>query len=860
MRRFLTIIAGILAVVLIGVTIFAVVTVRKSFPETDGEVDLSGIADTVKIKRDEQGVPQIYAKNSQDLFFGQGYAHAQDRFFEMDFRRHVTSGRLTELFGKSALDTDKFVRTLGWRRVAEQEVADLDAKTLRLLRAYAKGVNAYIDGKSGSELSLEYSVLSLTGPDYRPAPWGPADSVAWIKAMAWDLASNMDDEISRVLIADKVGQKKAEQLYPAYPFDINDPIVKKGTIEDGKFDQDAQPAQRSTGPLSARTAVAALKTAGSAAAKLPTLLGTGDGIGSNSWVVSGEKSATGKPILANDPHLAPSMPGIWYQVGLHCTTVSAQCPYEVSGFSFSGMPGVVVGHNKDVAWGVTTMYADVADLYLERVTGDTYEYDGKQLPLTKREEKFTIAGADNPVSITVRSTKHGPLLSDLDEKIDDVAKVDHSARLGKAGKPGGIANAVALRWTALEPQGTIRAIFALGTVKNWDDFRAAAKMFTVPSQNLIYADTSGNIGYQSPGIIPVRAKGDGRWPVPGWDPAYEWKGTIPFDELPSVYNPAEGYIVTANNAVINPSGYGQRLGADTAPGYRSQRIQDLLKKKDKLTVNDMTRMQMDTYSANAAQLVPMLLDIPLKSKYYRQGQDTLRGWDFMQEPDSGAAAYFNAVWRNILRRTFHDELPKAQWPDGGERWFNVMRTMLVHPNSSWWDDTATPSQTESRDEALAQAMRDARDDMTRLQSRDPQKWSWGQFHTLTLENQTLGTSGIGAIEAIFNRGPYKTGGGNGIINANSWNAVEGYQVTAVPSMRMTVDLANLDKSRWIQLTGNSGHAYHDNYVDQTELWAEGKTLPWAFSASAVDKATKGTLTLRPVGAKRNSSQEPRIVE
>lgn len=838
MRRFLAVIAGLLAVVLVGASIFAVITARNSFPSTTGNVELSGLAGPVQIMRDEQGIPQIYAENSADLFFAQGFTHAQDRFFEMDFRRHVTSGRLSELFGKSALETDKFVRTLGWRRVAEKEVADLDAETLDLVEAYARGVNAYIDGKSGSELSLEYAVLSLTGPDYRPEKWVLADSVAWIKAMAWDLASNMDDEISRVLIGEQVGDEEVEQLYPEYPYKLNEPIVTKGAIADGTFDQDAEPSLSLGRPSSARSAVAALKQAGSAADNLPVLFGTGDGIGSNSWVVSGDKTKTGKPILANDPHLAPSMPGIWYQVGLHCTKVTQECPYEVSGFSFSGMPGVIVGHNRDVAWGVTTMYADVADLYLERITGDNYEYDGKQVPVETRKESFTVSGQDKPETITVRSTRHGPILSDVDKTLADV---------GKEGRVDGVAraNAVSLRWTALEPQATIRAVFALGAMKNWDDFRAAAKLFTVPSQNLVYADVDGNIGYQSPGIIPIRGKGDGRWPVPGWDSDYEWTGTIPFEELPSVYNPTSGVIVTANQAVIAPENYPYTLGADTAPGYRSQRIHDLLEQQDELTVADMVRLQMDTYSANAAQLVPLLLDIPLESEYYRQGKDTLRGWDFMQTTDSAAAAYFNAVWRNLLNRTFHDELPKAQWPDGGERWFNVLRSILDKPNSPWWDNTTTPSQTESRDEILAQAMRDARDEMTRLQSRDPGKWSWGQFHQLTLENQTLGTSGIGIIEGIFNRGPYKVGGGNGIVNANSWDATQGYGVTAVPSMRMTVDLANLDKSQWIQLTGNSGHAYHRNYVDQAALWAEGETLPWAFSRKAVKSSEKDVLTLQP---------------
>ena len=835
MRRSLTVLAVFLSVVLIAGAIFAMVTTRKSFPDTSGEVSLNGIHGKVDILRDDMGIPQIYADDPEDLFFAQGYSHAQDRFFEMDFRRHVTSGRLTELFGKSALETDKFVRTLGWRRVAEQELAQLDDKTTRLLTAYSRGVNAYIAGKSSSKLSLEYAVLSLTGPDYRPEPWQPADSLAWIKAMAWDLRSNMSDEITRTLSTAKLSPAQVDELYPAQP-KANKPIVgDDGVLVGDRFAQDGVVAKM---PL-ARAAVAALKSAGRAADKLPALLGTGEGIGSNSWVVDGQHSTTGKPILSNDPHLAPSMPGIWYEVGLHCRKVSSACRYDVAGFSFSGLPGVVVGHNDKIAWGVTTMYADVADLYLEKVTGDTYEYDGKQKPLTKRTETFKVEGGKTQ-TITVRSTQHGPIISDVD---DDLAKVGTTAQVG--GLAGNYA--VALRWTALTPEPTIKAVFALDTAQNWQDFRAAAKLFTVPSQNLIYADKEGNIGYQSPGLIPIRGKGDGRLPVPGWDPDYEWKGTIPFDSLPTVFNPKEGFIVTANQQVIGDQ-YPLNLGKDSAAGYRSQRIRGLLAKKSKLSVADMTRIQLDMYSANAEQLVPLLLKVPLESAYYRQGQDALKGWDFQQTADSGAAAYFNAVWRNLLKLTFHDELPKGEWPDGGERWFNVLRTIIEQPTSHWWDNVTTSNKIESRDEILVQAMRDARDELTRKQSRDPHNWSWGKFHKLTLVNSTLGDSGVGLINSLFNRGPYEVGGGGGLVDATGWDATKGYAVTAVPSMRMVVDLADMDKSRWIQLTGNSGHAFNRNYTDQTKLWLKGETMPWAFSKSAIEKSTRDTMRLMPSGS------------
>lgn len=840
MRRLVTALAALVSVVLIAAVVFVVVTVRQPFPDISGTVRIDGIHHPIDIRRDDKGIPQIYADDPEDLFFAQGYAHAQDRFFEMDFRRHVTSGRLAELFGKGALDTDKFVRTLVWRRVAEQELAQLDDKTKRLLDAYSNGVNEYIDGKSAGSLSLEYSVLSLTGPDYRPAPWTDADSIAWIKAMAWDLNSNMSDEINRTLDTAKLTPEQVDELYPPQPMDNPTIVGGIGNVYGGQFRSTTCPGDAARCPRQpiglARAAVASLAGAGKAAAKLPTLLGIGEGIGSNSWVVDGKHSATGKPLLANDPHLAPSMPGIWYEVGLHCRTVTAACPYDVAGFSFSGLPGVVVGHNARIAWGVTTMYADVSDLYLEKVTGNTYLYDGKQKPLTMRKETFKVAGGKTQ-TITVRSTQHGPIISDIDKD---------SSKVGRQATVGGTAGdyVVALRWTALTPEPTIKAVFALDAAQNWNDFRAAARLFTVPSQNLVYADTSGNIGYQSPGIIPIRGKGDGRLPVPGWDKAYEWKGSIPFDALPSVYNPAVGYIVTANQKVIGDQ-YPLNLGEDTAAGYRAKRVTDLIRAKGKLTVADMASIQLDAYSANAAQLVPRLLALHLDNGYYREGQDTLRGWDFQETPGSAAAAYFNAVWRDLLRLTFHDELPRDQWPDGGERWFNVLHSILAEPTSHWWDNVDTVGRIESRDDILTQAMTDARDELTREQSRDPRQWSWGRFHTLTLVNQTLGDSGSGLVNSIFNRGPYDVGGGSGLIDATGWDAAKGYEVTAVPSMRMIVDLARLDKSRWIQLTGNSGHAFNRNYTDQTTLWLKGQTMPWAFSAAAIARTTKDTLTLMP---------------
>ena len=837
MRRpwsYLVYAAILVAIALVAGTVLLVASVRQSFPDTSGEMSVPGLQGSIEVLRDEAGIPQVYADNSRDLFFAQGYVHAQDRFFEMDLRRHLTAGRLSELFGEKALESDMVVRTLGWRRVAERELAILDPDTRQYLDAYAAGVNAYISGKSGADLSLEYAVLSLTGPDYAPEPWTPADSVAWLKAMAWDLRSNMPDEIDRVLATATLTRAEVEQLYPPYPYARNAPIVAEGTVVGGSFRQGERPQLRRPPPALSAGSAHTLRGIRDLLSGLSGL-GPGDGIGSNSWVISGRRSATGQPILANDPHLAPSMPGIWYQIGLHCREVTSACPFDVSGFTFSGMPGVVIGHNQRIAWGLTTMYADVTDLYLERVDDEsgTYRYDGRRLPLRTRTESFTVAGQDEPVRTTVRATRHGPLLTDV---LDEV---------GAAARQAGPYD-VALRWTALTPGRTMDAVIGIDKATSWHEFRDATRSFEVPAQNLVYADVDGHIGYQAPGLVPVRSGYDGRWPVPGWDPRYRWRGFIPFRALPSVRDPGSGYVVTANQAVVGPR-YPFRLTSDSSYGYRSQRINDLLTGRTGYDVADITALQLDTYNPIAASLVPYLLRMRLPTAYYREGQRLLREWDFTQPADSAAAAYFNTVWSNLLAVTFRDQLPEAVWPDGEDRWFAVVQRLLREPESPWWDDVSTDGVRETRDAVLLEALRLGRDDMTRLHARDPDEWSWGHLHRLWLVNPALGTSGVGVVDALFNRGPYQLGGGGGTVNATAWDATEGFEVTAVPSMRMVVSMADLDASRWIQLTGESGHAYHGNYTDQTGLWVDGETLAWPFSREAVESAAADRLVLTPGG-------------
>jgi penicillin amidase len=820
-----------LLLVVAGTGIFVV---RHSFPSYDGTVELRGLDADVEVVRDANGIPQIYADKPSDLFAAQGYVAAQDRFFEMDFRRHVTSGRLAELFGKDALETDKFIRTMGWRRVAEQELGLLSPSTRQYLDDYATGVNAYLDHHAGSGLSLEYAVLSLKGSDYRPEPWTAADSLAWLKAMAWDLGGNMADEITRTKLSATLPTRNINSLYPPYPYDRNQPIIADASVDAaGKFSSTPVDNEARRGMLT-KDFLKSLDTVDKVAKGLPQLIGRGDGIGSNSWVVSGEHTTTGKPLLANDPHLGATMPGIWTQVGLHCNKFGPQCPFDVSGFSFSGLPGVIIGHNSAISWGFTNLDPDVMDLVLERLDGNSVLYNGKLEPLKTRIETFKVAGQDQPEKIIVRESRHGPIISDVGDDERETGKI---AAKGKSPVP----LAVALRWTALTPGRTADAIFAIDRAQSWTAFRAAAAIFEVPSQNLVYADRDGHIGYQAPGRVPIRRAGTGDWPVPGWDPKFEWTGYIPFAAMPTEFDPADGIIVTANQAVV-PKSYKYHLTDDWDYGYRSQQILDRIHAVDKLDVNSMASIQLDTKNRNAEMLVPYLLRIGITDAFDKQGQDTLRGWDFTQPADSAAAAYFNIVWKNLLALTFHDQLPESAWPDGGSRWFEVMRNLVVQPDNGWWDKKGTP-QRETRDDILREALVESRAEITTKMAREPSNWQWGRLHKLTLTNQTLGKSGIGVVDKLFNRGPYQLGGGSSTVDATGWDAADGYTVTATPSMRMVVDLSDFDKSRWINLTGVSGHAFSSNYTDQTDLWVKGQTLPWAFTKGAVEASRKHTLTL-----------------
>ncbi|ADU47416.1 penicillin acylase family protein [Intrasporangium calvum] len=849
-RRIALSVVVLVIVALVALTILAVSTVRRPFPETTGELEVEGLTGRVTVSRDARGVPTITADSANDLFRAQGYVSAQDRFFEMDLRRHITAGRLSELVGEGGLDTDRVIRTMGWRRVAEQELPRLAPETRQYLQAYADGVNAYLkQADSPADLALEYQVLDWSVPGYRVEPWTPVDSLAWLKAMAWDLKADYEDELARARLSrgGRTSQKQIELLYPPYPFDRNQPILSEQDWRPGAAASDQQAAAATPMAL-LKGGQGAFDATAAAMAAIPALIGEGDGVGSNSWVVSGDRTTTGKPLLANDPHLSLGIPSIWTQVNLQCRTVSAQCPFQVSGFSFSGLPGVVIGHNAKVAWGFTNLGADVTDFYLEQVSGDTYLRDGNQEPLETRRETIKVAGGSD-VEILVRSTVHGPILSDAVPAIAESG--DQTAVRGVAQSNR---YAVSLAWTALTPTRTADAIFALNTATGWDDFRSAAALFAVPAQNLVYADTDGHIGYQTPGLFPVRRSATpgavpGSWPSPGWDSQWDWRGFVDFEELPYVLDPQEGFIVTANQAVT--ASQKPFLTGVWDYGFRAERIRTLLAGSAKVSPERMVQIQGDTRNAFAPVLVEHLLGVEVDD-FTAQAQLLLRDWDGNQPADktrdSASAAYYNAVWKHLLEYTF-DELPPDMAASGGTRWMIVLEQLLKDPKNAWWDDKTTPGVTEGSGEILKRALVDARLDLARKLGKVPATWRWGRLHQLNLEHRVLGTESVpGVIRDVFNRGGIELGGGNGIVNATSWDASSsGYEVTAGPSMRMVVDLSDLDRSLWVNATGQSGHAYNSHYADQIDAWAANEPFPWPFTARAVAAAQDSELTLVPPG-------------
>jgi penicillin amidase len=723
----------LLLIAVIALAGIAYTAVRRPFPQTDGVIEIPGLQDEVRVLRDEWGVPHIYASNEHDLFLAQGYVHAQDRFWQMEFWRHTGQGRLSEIVGESTVETDRFIRTVGWNRIAEETIImyqEQFPEYYAVLEAYSAGVNAYL-AEHGEAFSISQSVLGLVAEPWEIEPWEPLDTVSWAVVMSWDLSGNMSAEQSRAGLTRQLGRAKAEQLQPPYP--NNRPVI---------VDKDELEAVQAQGPLPALDWARVDTSPPPGMPGNGFALGSGPFVGSNNWVVSGKHTDSGLPLLANDPHLGIQMPAIWYEVGLHGPD------QNVVGLSFAGAPGVVVGHNDKIAWGVTNVGPDVQDLYVEKINPDNpnqVEFKGEWEDMTLIEETVRVNGGED-VRFTVRVTRHGPIINET--AMNDDPTLDP----------------LALKWATSEPSTILASIIQLNRAEDFDDFRQALRYWDVAPQNLIYADVEGNIGYQMPGRIPIRAQGDGSVPVPGWTGEYEWEGWIPYDELPRAYNPEKGYIVTANNAVVDDS-YPYLITTGWANGDRAQRIVDMIEAviaERSISADDFARIQLDSKSLLAQSYLPLLNGLQSDDARLQAAIERLRGWDMQERRDSVPAALFEIFFMHFARNTIGDEM-------GGiddNRTDSAVSYIFFHelanqPDAAWWDDVSTDAVETQRDiilKSLEQTIGWFEENV----GGEMQAWTWGELHTATFVSNPLGASGNGVLESLVNRGPYPADGGSSI--------------------------------------------------------------------------------------------------
>ncbi|MFA7268089.1 MAG: penicillin acylase family protein [Sterolibacterium sp.] len=771
---------------------------RSSLPQISGTLYLTGLVAPAEVQRDRHGIPHIYAQSLRDANFALGYVHAQDRLWQMEMNRRIGAGRLAELFGPASLDTDRFLRTLGIQRVARATLANLDEETRNLFEAYADGVNAFL-AANDKPLPPEFLLLG-----HRPEPWSAVDSLAWIKMMAWDLNSSWRPELLRMQLAGRLSTQQIQEFLPPYPGDAPIPLPDLSA-------------------LYASLAAAATQIAAAAPPQSP------EGIGSNNWVVAGSRSSSGKPLLANDPHLDLTAPAVWYFAHLDSPAS------HMIGATFPGVPMIVLGRNERIAWGFTNTGSDVQDLYIERLDpGDAALYDtpeGKQRFVTINE-RIRVKGQPD-VLLAVRISRHGPIISDA---FAGAAKV----------MPKGYA--LAFAWTALRDDDlTAQALTRLNRAHDWNSFLAASRDFHAPQQNIVYADIDGNIGYIAPGRIPMhRADNDlhGLAPAPGWLAKYDWQDFIPFEELPRQFNPASAAIATANEKIA-PPGYRHWLTSQWEPPFRARRIAELLDARPRHDMASFAAMQADIRSLYVREALPLLLAAPLLKDHARQAADRLRHWDGEMRTERVEPLLVSAWLRELTRLVYADELGdlfEANWTERPIFMLNVLRNR--DGQGRWCDDVRTP-QRESCAEMIARALDLALADLTRRYGADMSNWRWGEAHVAVSEHRPFSHQAwLAPWFELRQRVPGDTWTLDVGHTAPSDEA-HPYATRQAASLRGLYDLSDLDRSRFILSSGQSGNPFSPLYGSFSSTWAEVAYLPMSMRRADNEPHQLGTLRLLP---------------
>ncbi|MGG3913011.1 penicillin acylase family protein [Rossellomorea vietnamensis] len=766
--------AGSILFILLGLLIFANYYIDRSLPVTSGTITLKGLSKEVTIIRDEDGVPHIQAQNEKDLYMAQGYVQAQDRLFQMDLSRRQASGRLSEVVGEKAVDRDKFFRTFGLRRAAEVSFTAYPDEAKQLLGWYAEGVNAYMEeAKDGGRLPIEFTLLG-----YKPEKWTPIDSLTIGKYMAFDLGGHWQGQAFRYWALENLPKEKAYDLFPTYPKDAPTILSDIGESQ-VDFKQSF------------------------AAAVIPPEFN-----GSNNWVVSGEKTKSGKPLLADDPHLSLGTPSIWYQMQLESPEVN------VSGVIFAGIPGIILGHNEQIAWGVTNTGPDVQDLYIEKRSEEDpnlFLYDGEWEKATIVQEPIKVKDGETiPYKVTI--TRHGPVISEFAHQ-DDAKEV------------------MAMRWTALDPSLELSAIININKAKNWDEFEEALEDFHVPTQNFVFASKDGTIAYKANGKIPIRKTGDGLLPVPGWDPDYDWQGFIPFDELPKVINPESGFVATANNKVVDDD-YPYHISHHWAQPYRYMRISEYLEGKSDLTIADMKTLQMDQKNLHAREFVPILTE-DLKTGSLTDEQkkaiEILNSWNYLDDKNLAAPLIFHQWMNEISTGLFEKDVPDDMMKlfEGRQSVVDeLIRKAHKGEESQWFTDQ------EGYETFLAKSLASALSELEEAYGSSMDDWEWGMYHRVYFEHPLSSASPI--LKKFLNeREPVPVGGSRVTVEAASYNE-EGI-VNHGASWRFTIDTSDMENGCHIIGPGQAGHYKSEWYQDQIDDWVNGDYHKTSLAGSKGDQ-------------------------
>jgi penicillin amidase len=757
---------------------------KRPLPKTRGSLSVQGLESRVTIARDKFGVPRIEARSSNDLCFGHGFAIAQDRLWQLEFYRRVASGRVAEFGGEDALKVDRLMRTLGLRRIADAEVATISRSGRNYLEAYAAGVNAAI--AAAPALPFELQVLRVD-----PEPWTVADSLAIGKVVALGFSTNMETELHRAELVGLVGAETVARLEPQYPW--GNPVVTDPGVPwpGGGIELAAQIAEvRQAVGLSLERA------------------------GSNNWVVSGERSVTGKPLLANDPHIASTIPDVWYTIELSSPDI------EMRGGSLPGTPGLVIGQSRYVAWGFTNVMADVQDLYIERVRSahegnpPAYEFEGEWRPLKVTHERIGVRGR-HPEPIEIWETHHGPIVN---------------RALGATS-----ADPLALAWTALREPWPAAAGIELGNATTGPELVEGLRDFAVPCMNLLWADSDGSIGYKLIGKLPRRRGGCPDLPKPGWSGEYEWDGYVPYDELPAILNPPGGAIVTANNRIA-PDDYPHHITSEYLDGYRAARIEELLAERERHSLDDFARIQADLLSIPGRETAQRLarMGSPADQRSVR-AIERLRSWDHHMDPDSIAATIYAAFTVHFARHVAEAVIGDAV---GAAHWISRSRTGFTEVTSSPWRFQARLlelwEEADSEliggrdwDELALSSLASGLDELTERYGDDPAAWRWGHVHGIRFMHP-LGegkSPTAKLLERILTR-RLPAGGSQETVNCVGYVAHNGsYTGAWGASFRLLADIGDPERSRWQHMTGQSGHPGSPHYDDLLEGWLAVRSNP-----------------------------------